>query len=64
MPNTRRQIADDLAEDAHAILAGADPSSIIQRLEYRIQDLQEISDIEDKAQEPADEADKIIPGHD
>ncbi len=51
MPTNRRQVADDLAEDAHALLAGAHPASTIQNLEYRIQDLQEISDNENTADE-------------
>jgi len=57
MPATRRQIADDLAEDAHALLAGANPLTIIQKLEYRLQDLVEIADAETKEEETSN-ADK------
>lgn len=49
MPLARRHVADSLADDAHALLAGADPLSVIACLEFRIQDLQEISDNESHA---------------
>ena len=51
MPVTRRTIADSLAEDAHDLLAGQDPLQTINVMEFRIQDLQELSDNEISAQE-------------
>lgn len=56
MPATRRQVADDLAEQAHACLAGAPPESIIAELEFRIQDLQEIADHESDDKETEEKA--------
>lgn len=44
MSISRRGIADDLCDDAHELLRGAPPATIIARLEYKIQDLQELED--------------------
>ncbi len=55
MPTNRRQIADDLAEHAHDVLTGVDPTSVVQNLEYRIQDLIEISDNESPREKETEE---------
>lgn len=55
MPLTRRYIADSLTDDAHALLSGAKANRIISELEFRIQDLQELEEIESAAEKKKNE---------
>lgn len=54
MSTSRRQVADQLCDDAHALLAGASPHGIIHYLEIRMEDLAEIADDEAAADKKSD----------